>query len=457
MIEPSHALAFAQQSRERYLSEYQDFLRIPSVSTLSEHKPDMQRAAEWLAALLRGMSFANVEVMPTAKHPVVYGEWLKAPGAPTVLVYGHYDVQPVDPLNEWKAGPFEPTVRDDDYIYARGASDMKGQVHAFLKALEALIKHGELGVNVKVMIEGEEEIGSPSLGDFIRANKEKLKCDVVLNADSGIIAKDLPSIIYGLRGLAYFELWVHGPDHDLHSGTFGGTILNPAQALAELIADMHDDDGRVTLPGYYDKVRVLSEEERAELARLPHNDEDWRGMTGAPALHGEKGFTTVERFGARPTLEINGLYSGFIGEGSKTVLPARAMAKISMRLVPYQDDKEVERQLRAYLNAKAPKTIRWELKTLAGGPAAITPRDTAAVKAAASALEATFGVKPVFELAGGSVPVVVLLKQALGVDSIMLGFGLRDDNIHSPNEKQYLPNYYRGIEAYIRFFANMAA
>jgi acetylornithine deacetylase/succinyl-diaminopimelate desuccinylase-like protein len=456
MTEPARALAFAQKRRDHYLSEYKEFLRIPSVSTLSEHKPDMQRCAEWVAAQATGMGFAKVEILPTAKHPVVYGEWLKAPGKPTVLVYGHYDVQPVDPLNEWTAGPFEPTVRDDNYLYARGASDMKGQVHAFLKALEALIKHAELGVNVKLMIEGEEEIGSPSLGDFIRANKEKLKCDVVLNADSGIIAKDLPSIIYGLRGLAYFELWVHGPDHDLHSGTFGGTVLNPAQALAELIAGMHDAEGRVTLPGYYDKVRTLVDEERTELARLPHNDEGWRAMTGAPALYGETGYTTIERAGARPTLEINGLYSGFIGEGSKTVLPAKAMAKISMRLVPYQDDREVEQQLRAYLEAKAPRTIRWELKTLAGGPAAIIPRDTVAVQAAAAALEATFGVKPVFELAGGSVPVVVLLKQLLGVDSIMLGFGLRDDNIHSPNEKQYLPNYYRGIETYIRFFANMA-
>jgi acetylornithine deacetylase/succinyl-diaminopimelate desuccinylase-like protein len=456
MTEPTQALTFARHNRERYLNEYKEFLSIPSVSTLSEHKPDMQRAAEWLAAMVRAMGFASVEIMPTAKHPVVYGEWLNKPGRPTVLVYGHYDVQPVDPLNEWTAGPFEPTVRDDDYVYARGASDMKGQVHAFLKALEALLKHDALGVNVKLMIEGEEEIGSPSLGDFIRAHKEKLRCDVVLNADSGIIGKDLPSIIYGLRGLAYFELWVHGPDHDLHSGTFGGTVLNPAQALAELITGMHDADGRITLPGFYDKVRTLADDERAELARLPHSDEGWRAMTGAPALYGEKGYTTIERAGARPTLEVNGLYSGFIGEGSKTVLPARAMAKISMRLVPYQDDQEVEQQLRAYLEARAPKAVRWELRTLAGGPAAIIPRDTAAVQAAASALEATFGVRPVFELAGGSVPVVVLLKQLLGVDSIMLGFGLRDDNIHSPNEKQYLPNYYRGIETYIRFFANMA-
>lgn len=456
MSDATRALAYARENRERFLDEYKDFLRIPSISTLSEHKADIQRCAGWVAAQLTRLGFGHVAIMPTDKHPVVYGDWLNAPGRPTVLVYGHYDVQPVDPLDEWRSGPFEPTVRDDDYIYARGASDMKGQVHAFLKALEALIRHDALGVNVKVMVEGEEEIGSPSLGAFVQQHKDLLQCDVVLNADSGIIQKNLPSMIYGLRGLAYFELWVHGPDHDLHSGTFGGTVHNPAQALCELIAGMHAPDGRVTLPGFYDRVRTLSDEERAELARLPHNDDEWRKMTGAPALWGEAGYTTVERFGARPTLEINGLYSGFIGEGAKTVLPAKAMAKISMRLVPYQSDEDVEQQLRAYLTANAPRTVRWELTRLAGGPAAIVPRDTPTVRAAAAALEATFGVKPVFELAGGSVPVVSLLQKALGVDSLMLGFGLRDDNIHSPNEKQYLPNYYRGIETYIRFFANMA-
>lgn len=458
MTEPTRALAYARQQRDRYLAEYQAFLRIPSVSTLSEHIPDMAACAAWVSGQLTTMGFDQVAVLPTDRHPVVYGEWLKAgAGAPTVLVYGHYDVQPVDPLAEWTAGPFEPVIGDDQYIYARGASDMKGQVHAFLKALEALLAHDELRVNVKVLVEGEEEIGSPSLGKFVQANVEKLKCDVVLNADSGILGKDLPSLVYGLRGLAYFELWVHGPDHDLHSGTFGGTVLNPAQALCELIAGMHDAEGRITLPGYYDKVRTLSAEERAELARVPHDDEEWRAMTGAPRLYGEAGYTTKERAGARPTLEINGLYAGFIGEGSKTVLPAKAMAKISMRLVPYQDDTEIEGQLRAYLAAKAPPTIRWELKSLTSGPAAITPRETPAVRAAAAALEATFGVKPVFELAGGSVPVVSLCQKILGVDSLLLGFGLRDDNIHSPNEKQYLPNYYRGIDAFIRFFANLAA
>ncbi len=447
MSVPTQSLAYAQQNHARYLAEFKEFVHIPSVSTLSEHKPDMQRCAEWVAGQMRGMGLDGVAILPTAGHAVVYGEWLKAPGRPTVLVYGHYDVQPVDPVNEWHSGPFEPTVRGDD-LYARGASDMKGQVHGFLKALEALLKHNELGVNVKVLVEGEEEIGSPSLGAFIDAHKALLKCDVVLNADSGILKPDLPSLVYGLRGLAYFELWVYGAVQDLHSGTFGGTLHNPGQALCELIAGMHDADGRVTLPGYYDRVRPLS--------RLPHNDDEWRALTGVPALWGEKGYTTVERFGARPTLEVNGLYSGFIGEGSKTVLPAKAMAKISMRLVPDQDHDEVEQQLRAYLAAKAPPTIRWELKALAGGPAALVERASPAMLAAVAALETTWGVRPVFERAGGSVPIVGLLQKSLGVDSILMGFGMRDDNIHGPNEKQHLPNYYRGIEAFIRFFGNMA-
>ncbi len=455
MTTPTQALAYARGNHDRYLAEFKDFVRIPSVSTLSEHKPDIQRCADWVAGQMRGLGLNGVVVMPTAGHPVVYGEWLNAPGRPTVLIYGHYDVQPVDPVNEWHSGPFEPTIRGDD-LFARGASDMKGQVHAFLKALEALLKHNELGVNVKVLVEGEEEIGSPSLGPFIDAHKELLKCDVVLNADSGILSPTLPSLIYGLRGLAYFELWVHTASQDLHSGTFGGTLHNPAQALCELIAGMHDADGRITLPGFYDRVRALSAEERAELARLPHNDADWLKMTGAPALWGEKGYTTVERFGARPTLEVNGLYSGFIGEGSKTVLPARAMAKISMRLVPDQDHTEVEQQLRAYLAAHAPATVRWELKALAGGPAALVERDSPAMRAAVAALEATWGVRPVFERAGGSVPIVGLLQKQLGVDSILMGFGMRDDNIHGPNEKQHLPNYFKGIEAFIRFFGNMA-
>jgi acetylornithine deacetylase/succinyl-diaminopimelate desuccinylase-like protein len=453
MSESSKAIAYAKNNRERYLAELKELLAIPSISTLSQHQPDMQRAAEWLSKQLSGIGFKNVEIMPTAGHPVVYGEWLGKPGKPTVLVYGHYDVQPVDPLNEWTTAPFEPTVRGDN-IYARGASDMKGQALAFLKALEALSKNEGLPLNVKVMLEGEEEIGSMHLGAFIEKNKEKLKCDFVLNTDSGIMSPTQPSLTYGLRGLAYFELWVYGPKQDLHSGVFGGSVHNPAQVLCELIAGMHDADGRVTLPGFYDKVRALPEEERKDIAHP--SDEEWRAMSGVTQLYGEKGFTTAERLGARPTLEVCGILSGFTGEGAKTVLPAKAMAKISTRLVPYQDDQQVESQLHAYLEKHAPPTVRWELKTFVSGPAVIVKRDTPGMRAAIKALEATFGKKPVFKLEGGSVPVVSMVQQTLGVDSILLGFGLPDDNLHSPNEKLHLPNLYRGVESYIRFFDEVA-
>jgi acetylornithine deacetylase/succinyl-diaminopimelate desuccinylase-like protein len=372
-----------------------------------------------------------------------------------VLVYGHYDVQPTDPLNEWVSPPFTPTVRGDN-LYARGASDMKGQVHAFLKALEALLRNGGLPINVKVMVEGEEEIGSPNLGAFVREHAALLKCDVVLNADSGIVRPDQPSLVYGLRGLAYFELWVYGPDHDLHSGMFGGSVHNPVQVLCELIAGMHDANGHITLPGFYDKVRTLDVAERASLAEGAHADAEWQRMTGVPQLYGEKGFTTSERLGARPTLEVNGILGGFTGEGQKTVLPARAMAKISTRLVPYQDDQAVEQQLKDYLTQHAPPTVRWDLRNLSSAPGVLVERDTVAARAAGEALTATFGTKPLFRLEGGSVPVVSLVQAVLGVNSILMGFGLPDDNLHAPNEKLHLPNYYKGIDAYIRFFQEMA-
>lgn len=455
MSRVTQAIEFTQSNHDRYLSELKEYLAIPSVSTLPAHKPDIQRAAEWLSRQMSSVGLQNVEILPTAGHPVVHGEWLGAPGKPTVLVYGHYDVQPVDPLNEWVSPPFEPTVRDDN-IYARGAADNKGNAHACLKALEAWSKAGGLPLNVKVIIEGEEELGSPHLGAFIEQHKGRLKCDVALNADAGILKPDLPSLTYGLRGLAYFEIWVQGPAHDLHSGLFGGSVHNPAQVLCELIAGMHDADGRVTLPGFYDQVRVLSEEERAELARIPRTDEEWRAMAGVPQLYGEKGFTTRERLGARPTLEVNGMLSGFTGEGLKTVLPAKAMAKVSMRLVPYQDPQKVEQQLREYMQAYAPPTVTWEVKQTGSATPVLVERDSVGMRAAVAALETTFGAKPVFELGGGSVPVVSMVQAQLGVDSILMGVALPDDNVHGPNEKLHLPNYYRGIEAYIRFFDNVA-
>jgi len=455
MVEPAQALNYAREHHPDYLAELKEFLAIPSVSTLSEYIPDMRRAAEWVCGQMQRIGLQNVEVMPTARHPVAYGEWLNAPGKPTVLVYGHYDVQPPDPLSEWISPPFQATVRGDD-LYARGASDMKGEVHACLKALEALLQSGPLPVNIKVMIEGEEEIGSPSLGPFMQAHKDKLQCDVCLNPDVSILRPDLPSLVYGLRGLAYFEVWVYGPSHDLHSGVFGGSVHNPAVVLAELIAGMHDKQGRITLPGFYDKVREPSPQELAELIHEGGSDEAWMQLAGVPALYGEAGYSTAARLGVRPTLDVCGLLSGWIGEGAKTVLPARAMAKISMRLVPYQDADAVEEQLKEYLRRNAPPTVRWEVKSISAGPAVLVKRGTPSVQAAVAALEATFGVKPVFKLEGGSVPVAGLVQDLLGAESILMGFGLPDDNLHSPNEKFHLPNYYRGIETFIRFFDRMA-
>jgi len=454
MPESTQALNYARTHHPEYLAELKEFLSIPSVSTLSEYIPDMRRAAEWVCGQMRRMGLQNVEMMPTARHPVAYGEWLNAPGKPTVLVYGHYDVQPPDPLSEWTTPPFEGTVRGDD-LYARGASDMKGEVHACFKALEALLRSGPLPVNVKVMIEGEEEIGSPSLAPFMQQHQEKLKCDVCLNPDVSILRPDMPSLVYGLRGLAYFELWVYGPSHDLHSGVFGGSVHNPAIVLAELIAGMHDKQGRITLPGFYDKVRESSAQELAELVHDGGNDENWKQFAGVPELYGEAGYSTAARLGVRPTLDVCGLLSGFIGEGAKTVLPAKAMAKISMRLVPYQDDQAVEEQLKEYLRRNAPPTVRWEVKGFSSGPAVLVKRGTPGIQAAVEALEATFGVKPVFKLEGGSVPVAGLVQDILGAESILMGFGLPDDNLHSPNEKFHLPNYYRGIETFILFFDKM--
>ncbi len=456
MPELDAAINYAREHEQTFLEDLKALLRIPSISALPEWKSDIQRAAEWIAAQLQGLGFNAVQVMPTKGHPVVYGEWLKAgPDAPTILFYGHYDVQPADPLELWETDPFDPQVRGDN-IFARGASDMKGQVVAHLKAIESLIRTTGLPVNVKYMIEGEEEIGSPSLEAFIEAHRDLLTCDLCLNGDSGILAPDVPSIVYALRGLAYFEIHVQGPASDLHSGTFGGVVENPAQALCRLIAGMKDERGRITLPGFYDDVRPLSEEERADLAKLPQTDAWWQEQTGAPALFGEEGYTATERATARPTLDVNGLLSGFIGEGTKTVLPAKAMAKISMRLVPDQHPDRVYEGLRAYLEANAPPTITWELEYIASCLPAIVERDSKAIRVASQALEAVWGKPPLFTRMGGSVPVVGMIKEKLGVDSLMLGFGLPDDNLHAPNEKFHLPNFFRGIETYIRFMHEIA-
>jgi acetylornithine deacetylase/succinyl-diaminopimelate desuccinylase-like protein len=446
------AMDHAQRHYEQHLEELISFLSIPSISALPQHEEDIQRAAQWLVSELQRLKMENVQVMPTGGHPVVYGEWLKAPGKPTVLVYGHYDVQPADPLDEWLSPPFAPEVRGD-YLFARGASDMKGQIFAQLKAMEALCAQGDYPVNIKYLLEGEEEIGSPHLADFIDEHRELLACDIVVNCDSCILAPDKPAIIYAIRGLAYYELEVCGPQTDLHSGRYGGSIENPIHVLCRVLADMHAEDGHITLPGFYDKVRDLSPEDRAELGAVSFSDETWLKSCGSPAVCGEKGYTTVERLGARPSLDVNGIWGGFSEEGAKTVLPARASAKLSMRLVADQRSDEVLGQLQAYLMEHMPSTVTWSVKELSHGPGAIMDRNSPYMQCARDALETVFGKEPLFFREGYSVPVVGMMQDKLGVESIMLGFALPDDGIHGPNERQYLPNTVKGIETYIRFMA----
>jgi acetylornithine deacetylase/succinyl-diaminopimelate desuccinylase-like protein len=446
------ALEYAHQNNGRFLEELKDFLAIPSISTSPEYKADVQRAAEWVTGQLRSLGMDNVQIMPTGGHPVVYGEQLKAgKDAPTILIYGHYDIQPVDPLELWTSDPFKAEVRGDN-LYARGSSDMKGQVIASLKAVESIILTGALPVNVKWFIEGEEEIGSAHLGEFIKKNAKLLKADFCINPDAGMINADSPTITYGLRGLAYFEVRVFGPDRDLHSGLFGGTVHNPAQALAELIAGMHDKKGRITLPGFYDKVRKAGKAERADIARLPTKAKHFLNQTGVPALWGEPEYSPEERVSIRPTLEVNGLLSGFTGEGSKTVLPAWAMAKISCRLVPDQDPDKIHKSLIQYMKKNAPKTIKWDVKSLHSAGTAITERDSVGVRAMAKGLEQVWGKRPLFKREGGSIGVVVELQKYAGVDSVLTGFGLPEDNAHSPNEKLHLPTWTKGIDAFINMF-----
>ncbi len=455
MPHPRHAARkYARQHQTEFLEHLKDFVAIASISTDLEAQPEMTRAAEWVAGRLKALGAQNVAVMPTDGHPVVVGEWLCAPGMPTMLVYGHYDVQPADPLDLWQSGPFEPTVRGEN-LYGRGASDMKGQVMAVLSALEAVKETGGLPINVKFLIEGEEEIGSPSLAKFIEQNKNLLDADFCLNPDSGMLGKQYPTITYGLRGLSAFELRVSGPAGDLHSGVYGGVVHNPAVALAELIAGMHDANGRITLPGFYDDVPSLTEAEHADFARLPTDEAYYLEQTGVAALWGEKEFLPDERVGARPTLEVNGLLSGFTGTGFKTVLPAHAMAKISCRLVPHQNPQKIAAGLRQYLEERAPKTIRWELVEYGGSPASISDVSQPAVKALQAALETVWGVPPLFKREGGSVPVVAQMQSMMGMESVLTGFGLPDDNLHAPNEKLHLPTWYKGIDALVEFVFNV--
>jgi acetylornithine deacetylase/succinyl-diaminopimelate desuccinylase-like protein len=446
------ALDYARSHRDEFLAELEAFLRIPSISTQPEHKPDIERAAAWLRDKLLEAGFPEAEVMPTAGHPVVYAEWMAAGAdAPTILIYGHYDVQPPDPLDLWETPPFEPTVIGED-IFARGASDDKGQLYVHVKAVEAFKKtRGAPPVNVKCIFEGEEESGSPSLEPFIREHEDLLAADVAVISDTGMLGKDTPSIVYGLRGLAYVEVEVTGPDHDLHSGIYGGAVLNPINALCDMIAQLHDENGRITIPGFYDRVRELSDDERAELAEAPFDRQEWIEEAGVGTDWGEPDYTVVERTSARPTLDVNGIWGGYIEPGAKTVLPSKAFAKISMRLVPDQDPARIADLFRDYFREIAPQAVDVAVRGLHGGEPAIVDRDSPAMEAASRAYAKAFGKEPLLVRRGGSIPVVATFQKVLGLETVLMGFGLPDDRLHSPNEKFHLPNFYRGIEAAIHF------
>jgi acetylornithine deacetylase/succinyl-diaminopimelate desuccinylase-like protein len=437
-----------QQRRQQHLDELFDWLRIPSISAKSEHRDDVRRAADWLADRMRDAGMQTVEVVPTAGHPIVVGEWRGAPeGAQTLLVYGHYDVQPPEPLDEWTSEPFEPEVRDGK-LFARGSVDDKGQVYLHLKAVEAqLAEHGSLPVNVIFVVEGEEEVGSPHLAEFLAANRDRLRCDAVLISDTTMFAPGLPSITTGLRGMAYMEVRVQGPATDLHSGAYGGAVVNPANALARIISRLHDERGRVTVPGFYDRVRELSDGEREAVRKLPFTEEGLRHEVGAPALAGEEGYGALERIWVRPTLDVNGLLSGYTGEGAKTVLPARAMAKVSMRLVPDQDYKEVERLFTAHVKSLAPEGVTVEVEALHGGQPWYAQPEGPLFGAAERALEKAFGQPPVYIREGGSIPIVQAFQETFGVPAVLIGFGLPGENAHAPNEWMSVDNYHRGTEA----------
>src|SRR6187399_507651 len=438
---------FINTNRDRYVEELKAYLAIPSISALPQHAGDVKRAAEWSADEMRRIGMQNVKLIETPGFPVVYGDWLGAPDAPTILFYGHYDVQPVDPIELWESPPFEATVRDGE-IYARGSADDKGQVFMHFKAIEAwLSQTGSLPVNIKVFIEGEEEVGSTHLDDFVRENRETLKASVVVISDSPMFDRGIPSICYGLRGLAYFQIDVTGTSSDLHSGSFGGAVANPAFVLAQVLSQMKDRGGHIKIPGFYDDVRELSEAERAEWKKLPFNETKYRKELGAPKLFGESGYSTLERIWARPTFEVNGLLSGFTGEGAKTVLPATAMAKVSMRLVPDQHPDKIAALFEDYLKKVAPKTVDVKVTRMHGGRPWMADFENKYVRAAGRAIEKGFGKPPVFNREGGSIPVVSTFQEELGVPSVLFGVGLPDENAHAPNEKLDLSNFHNGIIA----------
>ncbi len=446
---------YIKQNSERFESELFDLLRIPSISAQSSHKGDMVRCAEWLAASLLKAGADKAEVMPTEGNPVVYAEKIIDPKAKTVLVYGHYDVMPVDPIEEWHTDPFEPVIKDGR-IWARGANDDKGQSFMHVKAFEAMVNCGELPCNVKFMLEGEEEIGSASLYKWCRDNKKMLKADVILVSDTSLIGWETPSITCGLRGLCYMEVEVTGPNKDLHSGLYGGAVANPANVLTRLVASLIDENGHITIPNFYDDVRELTPAERRAFNKAPFCLREYKKALEIGDVEGEDGYTTIERTGVRPSLDVNGIWGGYTEEGTKTVIPSKASAKISMRLVPDQDYVKIGKLFEKHFKAIAPKSVKVKVRTLHGGAPYVSPTDLPAYKAAAKALEETFGKKPLPYYSGGSIPIISGFEKILGLKSILMGFGLDRDAIHSPNESYGLDNFYRGIETITLFYKYFA-
>ncbi len=449
---------YQQKNKDRFLSELLELLRIPSISAKTENKADMVHCAESVKQRLLEAGVDKVEIYPTEGHPIVYAEKIIDPSKPTVLVYGHYDVQPAEPLDLWKSGPFDPVIIDGK-IFARGSCDDKGQFYMHVKALETLIQTNTLENNIKFCIEGEEEVGSPNLGKFVATQKELLKADVILISDTAMISLNTPSIDIGVRGLSYIEVTVTGPNRDLHSGVYGGAVANPITILAKMIASCHDDNNHITIPGFYDDVVVSTDEERKLMAAAPFDEQEYKDDLGIAALWGEKGYTTNERTGIRPTIELNGIWGGYQGEGAKTVLPSKAMAKISARLVPNQSSEKITAKLLEYFKTIAPAGVTVSAFEHHGGEPYMTPIDSIAYKAAAKAMEATFGKTPIPVRGGGSIPICALFEKELGVKIVFMGFGLDSDNLHSPNEKFNVENFYKGIETipyFHQYFTEMS-
>jgi acetylornithine deacetylase/succinyl-diaminopimelate desuccinylase-like protein len=449
--------AYIAENKDRFLGELFDLLRMPSVSADSRFRSDLRRTAEYITHKLLEAGANRASLYETAGHPIVYGEKMLDPALPTVLVYGHYDVQPADPYELWDTPPFEPVIRQtpdhpEGAIFARGACDDKGQMYMHVKAFETMMRTGSLNCNVKFMFEGEEEIGSSNLEVFVRNNKDLLQADVILISDTSIISNQTPSITVGLRGLSYLEVEVAGPNRDLHSGRYGGAVANPINVLCKMIASLHDDKGRITIPGFYDKVASLSLDERRALHDAPHDDDEFMKDLGVEGLQGEEGYTTIERVGIRPTLDVNGIWGGYIGEGAKTVLPSKAFAKISMRLVPDQISEEITQLFVKHFTAIAPAGVTVKVRPHHGGEPAVIPTGSTEYRAASAAFEECWGKTPVPTRDGGSIPIVSLFQKELGLDSVMLGFGLDSDNIHSPNEKFGVFNYLKGIETIVSFY-----